>query len=261
MKKNKIVKTMLMSLTACVLLNSNFFAQESDDYDAEENTATTEEYEVQTKKNKSKKKDEFNPFDGFFTSKQASYIFYDDIPHSTGTIGYSIKHRIGTAVINPKEQKAGIQTYYQSSFFNFLFDQSNIGLISEAYEQYLKDFEEKKLIKNKTAKTRKIYSAKVKCRTEWGTVKSMMNYYGDSYVHLGYEFKDGKPYFCIIIKDCKNIAQDLGTSVPENSVEVQLYFTKAEAKRFLELIGRENVKKILAKDYFDEESEYTPDDF
>ena len=73
----------------------------------------------------------------------------------------------------------------------------------------------------------------------------MINNYGDAKFHVGYEFKKNSPYFCIIVKDCKNIATDLGSNVAEKSVEVQLYFTKAEARQLLEKIGRERVKQEL----------------
>lgn len=267
-------KTILKKITAAFILSAFWicpnFAQEADSYaeaePAAEQTDEADEYDegdvYEIKKTEKKKSNEWNPFEGIFTSKQAKYIFYDEIPLSTGTIGYKIKHRKATAVIEPKTRKAGLQVYYQSAYFDFLFDENNIALISEALEQYLKDFEDHKLIKNQTAKTRKIYNKKGKCRTEWGSVRNMMNYFGDSQFHLGYEFKDGSPYFCIIVKDCKNLAQDLGSNIPEKSVEVQLYFTKAEAKTLVKSLSRERVKQLIETEYFDEESEtFTPDTF
>ncbi|WP_407437040.1 hypothetical protein [Treponema sp.] len=263
-------KTILKKIAAACVLSAFWvcagFAQEADAYTETEPTQESDKYEeddtYEVKTTKKKKSNEWNPFEGIFSSKQANYIFYDEIPLSTGTIGYGIKHRKATAVIEPKTRKAGIQVYYQSAYFDFLFDENNIAEISEALEKYLKDFEEHRLIKKQTAKTRKIYTSKGKCRTEWGSVKNMMNYFGDSKFHVGYEFKDGSPYFCIIVKDCKNLAQDLGSNIPEKSVEVQLYFTKAEAKTLVSVLSRERVKQLIETEYFDEESEtFTPDTF
>lgn len=189
-----------------------------------------------------------NPFEGMFTPKQDKYKFYGEIPLSTGTIGYGIKHRTAQIFVDPQSKKVGIQTYYQSSFFDFMFDEKDVALIAEGFEKYLEDFANHKLIKNKSMKTRKIYTNKGNCRVEWGTVKFMMNNFGDAKFHVGYEFKNKSPYFCIIVKDAKNIATDIGSNHADKSVEVQLYFTKAEARQLLDMIGRERVKQELAQE-------------
>lgn len=235
-------------------------AETSDSYEEvealqQETVADTYTEEVSDTKDRKKKKSTVkNPFEGFFTPKQNKYNFYATIPLSTGTIGYGIKHREAEVFVDPKTKKAGIQTYYQTSFFDFMFDQKNIAIIAEAFDKYLQDFEAHNLIKNNTMKTRKIYSAKGKCRVEWGTIKAMINNYGDAQFHVGYEFKNKSPYFCIIIKDAKNIAPDLGSNVAEKSVEVQLYFTKAEARQFLDALSIERVKQELTEEVIDNDS-------
>lgn len=210
-----------------------------------------------TQKKSSKKKSSIhNPFEGMFESKQKKYTFYDTTDLSTGTIGYGIKPRTAEIFVDPKTRKVGIQTYYQSSFFDFMFSEKDVALIAEGFEKYLADFEAHTLIKNNTMKTRKMYTSKGNCRVEWGTVKTMMNYYGDAKFHVGYEFKKNSPYFCIIVKDCKNIATDIGSNVPEKSVEVQLYFTKAQARELLDKISRERVKEELASSLMESSDDY-----
>lgn len=216
-----------------------------------------------SKKSKSSKKS-FNPFEGFFDTKQADYHFYETIPLSTGTIGYGIKARSAEIFLIPDTTKVGLQTYFQSSWFNILIDQKDISLITDGLSKYLEEFEQKKLIKGKTAKTRRMYTEKGKCRVEWGTVKTMMNNYGDTKFHVGYEFKNNSPYFCIIIKDAKNIAQDIGTNVSQNSVEIQLYFTKAQAKRLAEVWGLERLKQetnFLTEDEIFKTDNYANDNY
>lgn len=254
MKINKLSKAVLLSSALLFVSSSLIFAQEADSYEdpapAAKESSNPDEYTEteQPKKNKKKKsKSEWNPFSGMLDSKQVGYIYYDQIKLSTGTIGYSIKPRTAEVFVDPESRRAGIQVYYQSSFFNFSFTEKNIALIAEGYEKYLEDFEAHRLIKKKTMKTRKMYTDKGKCRTEWGAVKFMMNYYGDSQFHVGYEFEKDSPYFCIIIKQCDNIAQDVGSYVPEESVEVQLYFTKAQAKEFLSVLSRERVMEEMQK--------------
>ena len=203
-------------------------ATASEGADTYEEAAAPVSNDTAKKSNTKNKNTVKNPFEGMFTPKQDKYIFYGEIPLSTGTIGYGIKHR--------------------TAFFDFMFDEKDVALIAEGFEKYLEDFANHKLIKNKSMKTRKIYTSKGKCRVEWGTVKFMMNNFGDAKFHVGYEFKNKAPYFCIIVKDAKNIATDIGSNHADKSVEVQLYFTKAEARKLLDMIGRERVKQELAQE-------------
>lgn len=262
MKITKISKTLVACFSTLIITSTLAFAQNTnaDEYEEIQTKnldSGVDEYEDQviiipdtensqntaTQKTKIK-----NPFEGMFSSKQSNYNFYDTIELNTGTFALGIKHRQAEVFVDPKTKKAGIQTYYQTSFFNFMFDEKDIALIAEAYEKYLQDFDNKALIRNNTMKTRKIYSNKGKCRVEWGTLKSMMNNFGDAKFHIGYEFKNKSPYFCIIVKDAKNLATDMGSNIAEKSVEVQLYFTKAEAKRFLEVLNPTVVKANTPND-------------
>lgn len=268
MKINTISKKVLLSSAVLLFASTFTFAQEAEvseeitedvtpivvteetesvEEEAVPVTATADEYiEASPEKKTTKPKSKIhNPFEGMFEPKQKKYIFYEQTPLSTGTIGYGIKPRTAEIFVDPKTKKVGIQVYYQSSFFDFMFDEKDVALIAEGFEKYLADFDAHVLIKNKTMKTRKMYTSKGNCRVEWGTIKAMINNYGDAKFHVGYEFKKNSPYFCIIVKDCKNIATDLGSNVAEKSVEVQLYFTKAEARQLLDKIGRERVKQEL----------------
>ena len=268
MKINTISKKVLLSSAVLLFASTFTFAQEAEvseeitedvtpivvteetesvEEEAVPVTATADEYiEASPEKKTTKPKSKIhNPFEGMFEPKQKKYIFYEQTPLSTGTIGYGIKPRTAEIFVDPKTKKVGIQVYYQSSFFDFMFDEKDVALIAEGFEKYLADFDAHVLIKNKTMKTRKMYTSKGNCRVEWGTIKAMINNYGDAKFHVGYEFKKNSPYFCIIVKDCKNIATDLGSNVAEKSVEVQLYFTKAEARQLLEKIGRERLKQEL----------------
>ena len=268
MKINTISKKVLLSSAVLLFASTFTFAQEAEvseeitedvtpivvteesesvEEEAVPVTATADEYiEASPEKKTTKPKSKIhNPFEGMFEPKQKKYIFYEQTPLSTGTIGYGIKPRTAEIFVDPKTKKVGIQVYNQSSFFDFMFDEKDVALIAEGFEKYLADFDAHVLIKNKTMKTRKMYTSKGNCRVEWGTIKAMINNYGDAKFHVGYEFKKNSPYFCIIVKDCKNIATDLGSNVAEKSVEVQLYFTKAEARQLLEKISRERVKQEL----------------
>lgn len=229
MKISKTSKLISVLVGFFLITSINIFAQDKSDEYQEELIITSK-----TKKS--------NSVSEIFSSNQKDYNFYDSIELSTGTFTFGIKHRKAEVFVDTETQKAGIQTYYQTSFFNFIFEEKDINLIAKCYEKYLQDFDNKVLIRNKSIKTRKIYTNNGECRVEWGTLKSMMNNFGDTKFFVGYEFKDNSPYFCIIIKEADNLLTNMGSYTAEKSVEVQLYFTKAEAKQFLNVLSPEVVK-------------------
>lgn len=108
-----------------------------------------------------------------------------------------------------------------------------------------------------------MYSTKGKCFEEWGTLKFMMEAFGPARFNVGYEFKkiNGKtsPYFCIIIEKAKNINDKAGTNVAQESVEIELYFTKAQAKQFVRLLGRESINNQMALYYAAQNGSEDPD--
>lgn len=224
---------------------ANAVLQEDDYSDSEDQSAEKAAAGKTTKK-------KTNPFKEFLFGKE-KYIFFDSTELATGTIAWGIKPRIAEVILNPEINKAGVQVYFQSSFFNILFDEKNRALIADALEKYLEDFDNRKLEKGKYLKTRRAYVKNGKCSLEWGTVKIMMNAFGDTNFTVGYEFKKvnekNSPYFCIIIEKCKNKNDKAGTYKVEESVEMQLYFTKAQAKQLVKLLGRESINEQMAKYY------------
>ena len=70
--------------------------------------STADEYiEASPEKKTTKPKSKIhNPFEGMFEPKQKKYIFYEQTPLSTGTIGYGIKPRTAEIFVDPKTKKA-----------------------------------------------------------------------------------------------------------------------------------------------------------
>ncbi len=225
---------------AQVVYNDEVSSQgtEKDTYVENENPGK----KAQSKK-KSKQK-EFgssgNVFKDFIFGKE-KYIYYDTVELATGTMAMGIKPRPGQMIFNPKTEMAGIQVNYQSAIFNILFDEKTRGQIADALSRYLEDYKNKRLVRKKSARTRKIYGTG-KCYVEWGVLKSMMYNYANTRVQFGYEFKGDSPYFCLIIKGAKNEVQNMGENIAKESTEVQLYFTRTKAKVFAAALGDDAVK-------------------
>lgn len=263
MKKISLLKKALAAAAVCLSFSAfaaNSAPAQQDDYAEVSDTKTEgDDYDgsAQTGKktnssSKTKEKKKSNPFKDFLFGKE-KYIYFDSAELATGTIGFGIKPRTAEMILNPDTNMAGTQVYFQSSFFNILFDEKNRALFAGALEQYLDDFENKRLVKGKYLKTRRAYIKNGKCDLEWGTVKIMMDATGSTHFTVGYEFKKRNdktsPYFCIIIEKCKNTNERTGTYKVDESVEMQLYFTKAQAKQFVKFLSQESINEQLAKYY------------
>lgn len=253
----------IFSLVAISFISfGTVFAQESesDEYEPAQVITEADDYtEIKeaadsknSKQTKDKKKKSEHPVKDFFFGKE-KYIYFDEMPLSTGTIGFSIKNRLAQTILNPETEMAGVQTYFQSAYFNILFDEKNRAYIADAVQKYLSDFENHKLERGKYMKTRKIYGNKGKCYVEWGTIKMMMDAYTHTTFTVGYEFKKvndkESPYFCIIIRAGDNENEHMGTNTTKGTTEVELYFTKAQARQLADLLGRESIKGQLNEYY------------
>ncbi len=225
---------------------------QTDEYIDEEPEAKTEKQKkAYEKKPKYYQEKSDHPLRDFFLGKE-KYIEYDITNLGTGTLTFGNKQREATMLYNPKTQKAGIRVYYQTNFYNILFDKATRDKIASCVENYLSDFENKRLIR-KSGKTRHCYG-RSKCYVEWGTIKQMMNHYGNTDMFLGYTFIDKSPYFMLTVKQTKNIAEHQGEYTQKDSVEVQLYFTKAQAREFVRQLSDEVLNPIVG-DYEEEAKE------
>lgn len=246
-----ITKISALLLALCVA--SSAYTQDVDNYQEEsspqkevqEQDDYIENEKPQDKKSKKKpKQKEFgssgNVFKDFIFGKE-KYIYYDNVELATGTMTAGIKQRPGQMIFNPKTEMAGIQVNYQAAIFNILFNEKTRGQITDALSHYLEDYDNKRLLRKKNSKTRKIYG-KGKCYIEWGSLKSMMNNHANTVVQFGYEFKKNSPYFCLIIKGADNEQLNMGSYIAKESTEVQLYFTRTKAKVFAAALSDDAIK-------------------
>ena len=116
--------------------------------------------------------------------------------------------------------------------------------MKESVEKYLADFENKKLIRDKTSKTGTIYG-KTKGSMKWGTAPFMMNAMSEPTINFGYAFVKKSPYFRIKINPTKNQAQNQGKMEEQTTIDMYLYLTKAQAKQLVELLSDQYVAQQM----------------
>lgn len=250
MKITSFKKIILAS--ALLAFSTTLFAEkmavDTDDYTEEvpeEKTSIKLNSKDSKDKKKKPKKSASEAVKEFIFGKE-KYVFYDTMNLSTGTILAGIRQREVELILKPTTREAGVRTYFESSWYDLLFDEANRTKIIDSIDKYLSDFENHKLNKKATyLKTRRTYCTNGKCFKQWGSTKQMMSSFGHTTFDCGYEFKKVKdktsPFFAIIIHQTKDENDKNGTNTSPESTEVSLFLTKSQAKTLAELLGREKI--------------------
>lgn len=175
----------------------------------------------------------------------SKYVEYDDVTLQTGTVFMQQKERNSTMIYNPKTQEAGLATYYQTMFFNFVFSQDERERIIKAVDSYLSDFENKRLIHNNNKST-KMYGTG-KCFADFGTTKIMMNHEAKTTYKVGYRFEKKAPYFVISVQGAKDQAENQSEYQVKEFPTVTMYFTRAQAKDFAAKLNQDQLNVLQAE--------------
>ena len=174
------------------------------------------------------------------------YVEYDDVVLQTGTVFQQQKERDSTMIYNPKTQEAGVATYYQTMYFNFVFSQAEREQIIRAVSLYLDDFTNKRLIRNNNKST-KMYGTG-KCFADFGTTKIMMNHEAKTTYKVGYRFEKKAPYFVISVQGAKDQSENQSEYQVKDFPTVTMYFTRAQAKDFAQKLSQDQLD-VLQADY------------
>lgn len=238
----KKIKTLLIALTGLSLLliscqstsKSAAVSQDSYDSSSEQTAVTTTQ--------KSDKKEEKKPL--FSYGNKGEYTDLGDSTcfskNSFGVLG----QKDASFVLYNKDGSAGIGHSYQGIYYIALFDEPARTKIINAYNQYLSDFENKKLDR-KGKKTNKAYGTST-VTLRWGTLSNSTPNYGTGTANIGYEFEGGSPYFTITVYPVSNKYFEVaGDSVLRESFLYHVFFTKAQGKDFTTAISAETLSPIL----------------
>lgn len=152
--------------------------------------------------------------------------------------------RGGSITIEPKEQMAGFGSPYLLAYYIITMDEKNRSLLIASVDSYLKDFNDKKLVR-KSNKTYKQYGS-VNAKMWWGTIKASTPNYGNAKCSLGYEFYEGSPYYCISIRPTINdYSIEVNPDADRESMNLKYYFTKAQAKDLAKYLSPDYLNKVF----------------
>lgn len=166
----------------------------------------------------------------------------------------SLIHRAGTDI-------GGFYCYYDTSAYAVQFAQQARSVLVSAVEQYLSDFDNKKLDKNAKKKDTESVYGTAEAYEEYGIALANLNHAARPIVTFGYEFINGNPYFMIYAKkakDIKYVHRSNDDSNADKTIPQRYYFTKAQAKTLATFLSDSNIESLRKETNYDEVSE---DDF
>lgn len=145
-----------------------------------------------------------------------------------------------TVKLYSEDGSAGI--YYKTDLASkesLRFDKDARDVLRAAYEQYLSDYEAKKLKKSK--KFVEAYGV-ARAKIVWGMISDRA--IAHPKIYFGYIFVGKSPYFCI--KTVSTNAEEKKGDIVVQYIGNLFYFTRAQAKQFLDAMSETQIENARA---------------
>lgn len=180
----------------------------------------------------------------FFTT-EVPFKEYDEFEVYYKNTVTKLKKGDSIFAVYKSEDLAGFGVQMTACYYYTFFDTNTRKRIISAGQQYLKDFEEKKLVR-KSAKTIRAYD-KINAKVRFGSLKSKANNTSNPIVYLGYSFVNKSPYFQLSVLGAENERyNESPASYPKESYAYNIYLTKAQLTKLMELLSDDNVNQYLS---------------
>lgn len=222
-----------------VYINDNIIQSSDDDDDVQIVDDVYDDGEVVAGTNK---KSSNKLLDGLLSSS-FKYYAYDTFSLYSPNVLNKMKQTAGTVIYVPKTETIGFGANCLAAYYYVHFDDVSRQLLINDYKQYLRDFENKKL-NRKDKKSIKAYGS-INVKLNWGTVKTSCPNNGETQCLVGYEFKDGSPYFKLTIYPTLNYKFIEDKDVTKESIFLNYYFTKAQGAALMEALSKESVEQAV----------------
>lgn len=256
-----IIFIAILAVTSCAS-NNNQVQVTADSYESEEDSQAVKL--DTTKKEKTEKKSKQNPnalpnsknaLEQFFTfGNKDDFVIFDNSSVFTEKVLGGIKQQKSNVVLYAKDTtKFGFGAPYMSAYYYMLMDAQARDAIEKAYNQYLNDFENKRL-NRKNNKSYKQYG-EITVSYRWGTISASTPNNGTGTAYLGYSFENNSPYFLISSFPIENkYFEVVQESTTRESMRLKFYFTKAQMKDYLNLVSDDSISALI-RSYYTEEYE------
>ena len=207
-------------------------------------SANNEEDIVISDSIKSAKKKTSGLQDLFTLGNKNEIMTCDETSLFTSSISGNPTQKNAIVVLNTKDGTAGFGSQYLAAFYFVLMDDAARGKLKAAVENYLSDFENKRLQR----KGRNLYKqyGSSDGKLQWGSLKTSTPNYGYGKLYYGYSFENKSPYFTISSFPVVNeYYTQAGEATSRESINVKYYFTKAQAKALIDMLSDEKIAGYL----------------
>ncbi len=265
MKKN-LLKTLALSLMITLpflvscqstkgeasAIEADVYSEENEENNADEVSAlpevvrTPKEEEALTASDsiKSAKKKTSRLQDMFTLGNRNEIMFCEETTlFTTGLYGKPAQKE-AYIVLNTKDGTAGFGSQYLAAFYYVQMDEKARNKLKKAVENYLSDFENKRL-QRKGRNLHKQYGT-MDAKLQWGSLKTSTPNNGTGTFFLGYSFENKSPFFTISCYPVmNNYYETAGDATTRESIQVKYYFTKAQAAALVEYLSDEKIAEYL----------------
>lgn len=202
---------------------------------ADDDYVETADYEM--------KKSKGNFLTKLFTT-EVPFKEYDEFEVYYKNILTKIKKGNAVFAVYKEEDLAGFGVSLTACYYYTFFDSEARNKLIIAGKKYLRDFEEKKLVR-KSNKTFRAYD-KVNLKVRFGSLKGNAYNTSNPFAYYGYNFVEKSPYFHITVMNGNNERYaDNPDSYPKESNSYNIYLTKAQLTKLMELLSDENVNQYI----------------
>lgn len=239
--------TLMVSAFLCSCASNKTPSTPADSYDDEPVKISAPEKESNEEKPKTKKKqkdagDMLHDLVTFTNSEK--FLRFDSTTVFTQELT-GLKEKNAQTILRMDEDYAGFGSYYMAAYYIIQFDETARKKLANAVENYLSDFENKRL-QRKGKHTDRIYG-RINYRLDWGTTSAITPNNGEGEGYLGYEFVKDRPYFVIYNYPFENkYYERAGDAAFRESMTLRYYFTKAQARQLVQLLSEENLAAQLS---------------
>ena len=165
-----------------------------------------------------------------------------DIGVNTALFGVKVTKQESTVMYHPKTNDVSLDFVFYMNKVTLLFDHVARQYFQDSLEQYISEFNEKKLTKKGNTKARYYKATGL---LKWGTITQN----GESLpeIRYGYIISGNGAYFTITVYEGKNYSE-LSRDYMKTNPAMTLCLSIAQAQKIVELMGEDNIKEALAND-------------
>ena len=170
---------------------------------------------------------------------------YDPVELGSGTmrlkklVANELEAKEFSVMLYPRDGTVGILYRKMPNKERLLLDKDARDAVTKSYQEYLKDFENKKLDKSKK-KFEPVYEY-ARAKVEWGPIQ--YSSYADPRIVMGYMFVGKSPYFCIKVPNTQS-DQNKGDSPIQYGGNI-LYFTRSQGADLVAALSDEEIQEAL----------------